>query len=220
MNMEIRNDSIILKGYINGVERESRVLNSPQGKFVEVVKAGVWQRALDKAEDVEFLFNHDADRKLGSIKAGNVELREDNIGLYGEFKITDKEVIGKAHTNKLVGFSFGFKSNKQSYSKNDNGIDKRSLEDITLFEVSLLDNLRTPAYFGTSIIESRSEGNSEEILVEHRFIDSEIEVIEKTEPQDDVQDENNKVVEERDVEQNKIAYELLNKEIEILKLKH
>ncbi|NKF05297.1 HK97 family phage prohead protease [Clostridium gasigenes] len=218
--MEIRNDSIILKGYINGVERESRVLNSPQGKFVEVVKAGVWQRALDKAEDVEFLFNHDADRKLGSIKAGNVELREDNIGLYGEFKITDKEVIGKAHTNKLVGFSFGFKSNKQSYSKNDNGIDKRSLEDITLFEVSLLDNLRTPAYFGTSIIESRSEGNSEEILVEHRFIDSEIEVIEKTEPQDDVQDENNKVVEERDVEQNKIAYELLNKEIEILKLKH
>ena len=53
MKIEIRNNSIVLDGYVNAVCRDSRILPSPHGKFVEQIKATVWERALEKAEDVK-----------------------------------------------------------------------------------------------------------------------------------------------------------------------
>lgn len=172
MQIEIRSDSVIIRGYVNAVERDSRALQTPKGSFVEQVRSGVWHEAIKKNDDIPILLNHNWNRKLGSTK-DNLKLKEDNIGLYAEARILDKDVIEKAKNNKLVGWSFGFKANKQSWGKTDNDMDRRYLDDITLFEVSVLDNTRTPAYYGTSL-EAR---DNEEITIEQRSSNDEIEVI-------------------------------------------
>jgi HK97 family phage prohead protease len=172
MQVEIRSDSVIVKGYVNAVERDSRALPSPKGKFVEQVRSGVWNDAIKKNDNISVLLNHDWNRKLGSTK-DNLTLKEDNIGLYAEARVYDSDVIEKAKNNKLVGWSFGFRANKQSWGKTDADMDRRYLDDIDLFEVSILDDSRTPAYYGTSV-ETR---NNEEIEIEQRFVQDSIEII-------------------------------------------
>ena len=179
MQIEIRSDSIIVRGYVNAVERDSRALQTPKGNFVEQVRSGVWQDAIKKNDDIPILLNHNWSRKLGSTK-DNLKLKEDNIGLYAEARILDKDVIEKAKNDKLVGWSFGFKANKQSWGKTDNDRERRYLDDITLFEVSILDNTRTPAYYGTSL-EAR---DNQEIIIEERSNIDEIEVINTVETRD------------------------------------
>lgn len=172
LNMEIRNNELTIKGYINAVERDSREIPSPQGTFVEQVKAGVWTRSLANKKDISLLLNHDYTRKLGSVSQGNVTLKEDTIGLHAELRTMDAEVVEKARNNKLVGWSFGFNKNKDSWGKTDAGIARRYLEDIDLVEVSLLDDTRIPAYVGTSI-ESR---DNKEVMIEQRFVKDDIEI--------------------------------------------
>ena len=161
MRIEIRNNQAILDGYVNAVCRDSKPLLSPQGLFVEQVKEGVFQRALDKAKDVKLLFNHDEKRELGSIVNGNLQLFEDSIGLRAICTVDDPEVVQKARENRLKGWSFGFYSNKDDW-QNAEPYQRRFIEDMDLLEVSILD--KTPAYNGTSI-ESR---DNKEILTETR----------------------------------------------------
>ncbi|MBY6860808.1 HK97 family phage prohead protease [Clostridium botulinum] len=151
MRIEIRNNKVILDGYVNAVCRDSKPLLSPQGMFVEQIKEGVFQRALNNAKDVKLLFNHKNDRELGSIVQGNLQLFEDSIGLRGIAEISDSEVIEKAEKNELRGWSFGFYVNKDEWIDGE-PYQKRFIEDMELIEVSILDC--TPAYNGTSI-ESR-----------------------------------------------------------------
>ncbi|CUU46170.1 HK97 family phage prohead protease [Clostridium beijerinckii] len=183
MQVEIRSDHVVVRGYVNACERDSRELPSPKGKFVEQVRSGVWQRALERTSDVPVLLNHDWSRKLGSTK-DNLKLKEDNIGLYAEARIYDSDVIEKAKNNKLVGWSFSFIPQKQSWGKTDTDVERRYLEDIILREVSILDNTRTPAYYGTSI-EAR---DNEEVCIEQRFIQDQVEVIplEEEKREDDI----------------------------------
>ena len=59
MQIEIRAENMaIITGYVNVVERESRLLHDSRGAFIEVVKAGTFQKALEKASNVELRFNH------------------------------------------------------------------------------------------------------------------------------------------------------------------
>lgn len=153
MKIEIRGNQVILDGYVNVVSRDSRPLPSSKGQFIEQMVPGVFDKALRKADDVEILFNHKQDRKLGSIQQGNLELFEDSIGLRAKATISDDEVIEKARNNKLKGWSFGFISNMDKWEDKD-GIQKRYVSDIDLIEVSVLD--MTPAYVATSI-EARDE---------------------------------------------------------------
>jgi len=174
MRIEIRNDSVVISGYVTAVERESRVMNSPQGKFVEVVRSKTFQRALESAINIDVLLNHS--KKLGSTTEKTLMLTEDNIGLRAIATITDAETVKKAKANELVGWSFGFQKNKDSWQDGENGVQKRFLEDINLLEVSILDNTKTPAYIGTSI-ESRE---NESILIENRTIEDNIELVDNS----------------------------------------
>lgn len=172
INMEIRNNELTIKGYINAVCRDSREMPSPQGKFVEQVNAGTWTRSLASNKDISLLLNHDWNKKLGSTMQGNVLLKEDNIGLHAELRTIDADTIQKARENRLVGWSFGFNKTKDTWGKTDDGIARRYLEDINLVEVSLLDDTQIPAYIGTSI-ESR---NNQEVMTEQRFFKDDIEM--------------------------------------------
>ena len=73
--------------------------------------------------------------------------------------ITDAEVIEKAKNNKLVGWSFGFYANSDVVDESGE-MTTRSISDMDLIEVSILDDTKSPAYYGTSI-ETRSEGEKE-----------------------------------------------------------
>ena len=111
----------------------------------------MFQRAINKADNVDFLLNHNPNLKLGDIKSG-VKLYEDNIGLKIEADITDKNAIRSYNDNgKFSGFSFGFIANEDSFTVED-GVNVRKLKDIDLIEVSLLEVGYTPAYTGTMIL--------------------------------------------------------------------
>jgi HK97 family phage prohead protease len=144
------------------VGRESRVLPSSRGPFREQIVPKTFERALLKTDDVDLRFNHDENRRLGSTKAGNLQLYEDNIGLRAIATVTDEEVMEKAKAGKLTGWSFGFIDKKPNWQDGADGVQRRFLEDIELLEVSILD--KTPAYIATSI-EARGEEN---VITENR----------------------------------------------------
>lgn len=159
LQIEIRsNNEAVISGYVNAVERDSRIM--PKGKgatavrnFVERVKAGTFDRAIKRGKNIELRFNHG--RIIGDTSS-NLELYEDNIGLYARAVISDTEVIEKAQRKELRGWSFGFIAEGETWDK-EGEIDRRTLEDIDLKEVSILD--KTPAYFGTSVEVRGEESN-------------------------------------------------------------
>lgn len=106
------------------------------------------------------LLNHDANRDLGSTKQGNLELHEDNIGLRAKATITDADVIEKAKHGDLVGWSFGF-SDRDVDTRDEDGMMTRDVKDLDLYEVSILDRSKVPAYDGT-IIQAR-DANGDEV---------------------------------------------------------
>lgn len=161
--MEIRqNDdkSIHIEGYANISNRPSRILRENGKTFMERIACGVFQRALNNSDNVDFLLNHDSDIKLGSTSEGNVILYEDSVGLRIVADVKHPKVI-EAYNNGFSGFSFGFICNKDSFSPFD-GSQLRTVEDMELLEVSLLDSKTTPAYTGVLVsAEKRSVDNME-----------------------------------------------------------
>ena len=160
MQVEVRNDSVFISGYVNAVERLSKPIRETlHGKvrtFLERIKAGVFRTALKRNKNVLVLLNHNNNRVLASTEDGNAILDEDNIGLRAEITITDKEVVQKAREGKLSGWSFGFIANDDVLTTEGND-EIRTVTDMELLEVSILDDTKSPAYYGTSI-EAREGG--------------------------------------------------------------
>ena len=150
MNIRVKGDSVEIDGYVNAVERLSKPLKDRLGDFVERIKAGAFRRALERAEDVRILLNHDYSRDLGGIKDGNLELYEDAIGLHARATITDREVVKQARNGELVGWSFGF-TDRDVDKGEENGITVRNVKDLNLYEVSLINRSKIPAYDGTLV---------------------------------------------------------------------
>jgi HK97 family phage prohead protease len=216
MRIELRSDSVVLDGYVNVTLRESRILPSPRGQFVEEIMPKTFERALMNTDSVDLLFNHDRSRKLGSTKEGNLELREDNVGLRAIATVTDSEVMEKARAGELRGWSFGFSSLKDEWSTKANGMQKRSIEEMDLFEVSVLS--KTPAYIATSI-ESRGEDDS--VLTETRIEDFQAKIEDnssKTEDKTEKQEETKKQEESRKKPEHHY-FDHLENEVILLQLK-
>ena len=82
MEIRVRGDCVEIEGYVNAVERKSKPLMSRMGRFIERICKGAFKRALDRAENVKLLLNHD-DRKIyANTRDGSLKLNEDNIGLH------------------------------------------------------------------------------------------------------------------------------------------
>lgn len=168
MDIEIRSkNEAIVSGYINAVERYSRPLKRFGRKFVEKVKAGVFDDAIKEAERehraIEMLIDHDKKRKVADTLSGSLELREDNIGLYGRAKITDEKTIEELREYKAKGWSFAFHAIKDHFEKKDDELEERELVKVSIPEISLLIH-KTPAYMATSV-EVR---DNEDIEIEYR----------------------------------------------------
>lgn len=177
MRVEIRNDSILIDGYVNAVGRDSRQMHDKKTgeKYVEQIVPGAFKRALTKNE-VKLLLDHDETRELGET-GKNLELHEDAIGLRAKAEITDPEVIQKAREKKLRGWSFGFYERGASEEETKSGIKRRYIEEMELVEVSIIDEKRLPCYTGTSI-ETRAEENE---LLKYDHMEVRAEYVEKQE---------------------------------------
>lgn len=160
MKLTIRNDSVEVSGYVNAVGRDSRPLADASGYFIEQVQPGAFARSLSRKDPV-MLLNHDPSRVL-STKEDGLDVREDAVGLYARATITDPNVVEKARAGKLSGWSFGFVPLKQDEKKAEDGMRHRTLRDIDLREISLLDDTRTPAYIATSVM-TRDDGEEVEV---------------------------------------------------------
>lgn len=192
MKVSIRADSVLIEGYVNAIERDSKPLMSRIGQFIERICKGAFSKALKRNDDVHVLLNHDWTRDLGSTKQGNLELKEDNIGLHARAVITDSDVVQKARQGDLVGWSFGFQDREVEQGM-EKGLPLRSVKDLDLFEVSILDRTKSPAYDGTLIM-ARSEDDTQ--FYGEAFLD-ELEIREEqTEETEEIRNENQPQLEE------------------------
>lgn len=175
MHIEIRNDKVIIDGYVNAVGRDSRpVIVEKRGRVIEQIVPGTFARALKKAKNVKILLNHQENRELGSTKQGNLKLYEDSIGLRAHAEITDSEVIQKAKNKELRGWSFGMFVLHEEYEERADKLPRRLVSDVDLVEVSIIDSRMRPAYAGTSI-EQRAD---EEIIYEQRAREADLDMVE------------------------------------------
>lgn len=202
-------DTKKIGGYINVTERESEILYSKnKGKwFKETMKRGVFERALNKAEDIPLLLQHDWNKRLASTSNKTLSLREDQVGLRFEAEIEDEKLYDEIRNGKINSCSFGFSVITEKIEPVNNRLEKRNVEEINLYEVSLVKN---PAYEG-SIVEARqyeqalkmdeeillnsSEDNTVTITVKN---DEEIRKVDSEENEELKKDENKDKVSSKD----------------------
>ena len=199
MRITIRSESIVIEGYVNAVERNSKPLNERGVKFIERIGAGAFKRALARAKDVRLLLNHNWSKDLGGIKDGTLELEEDNIGLKARAVITDPEVIEDAKRGDLVGWSFGFTDTEDGVTQlrdEESGLPLRKVNDLILSEVSLLNRKKSPAYVGT-LVNVREDGSEERLNISEDNLENEIETIDEAtkEAIEEIREEANEVAE-------------------------
>lgn len=182
MKIIIRSDSVTLEGYVNAVERNSKPLTERGVTFIERIGAGAFKRAIAKAKDIRILLNHNWDKDLGGLKDGNLELEEDSIGLKARAVITDPEVIEDAKKGNLVGWSFGFEDIPDGVKQlrdEETGYPLRKVKDLNLFEVSILNRKKSPAYVGT-LVNVRDDGTEERVNISEDYIEDEVETLDET----------------------------------------
>lgn len=176
-------ESVHLEGYVNAVERESRLLPpsmAPAGKteepFYEVVKTGAFASSLQQRPNVGLMLNHRD--YIGSVGAGDIILQEDAIGLHAEADVTAEPVVLAAKQGKLRGWSFGFADETDTWETGADGVPRRYLSAFDLREVSVL--TETPAYIATTV--SVRDDATDTVTVQYREY---IEPVENAEPNEE-----------------------------------
>lgn len=156
--------SFFVSGYVNETGTWSQTLGK-NTKFIEQITPGAFKRALDRAENIDFLYNHDNEKILASTKSGKLTLREDKRGLYMEATISKtswgKDTYQLIKDGIIQNMSFGFRALKDKVTKGTNGIYERVVHELELTEISAV---RNPAYVQSSI-QARSMEIVEEINI-------------------------------------------------------
>jgi HK97 family phage major capsid protein/HK97 family phage prohead protease len=147
-----KDDSLTVSGYVNKTGQLSEVLGSTK-KFVEKIAKGAFAQAVNNAKEIDFLAEHDSKKILSSTRNGSLQLREDSQGLYMEATIvptsygTDTYELIKSGI--FQNMSFGFRTIRDSWKALGNGLHERTIEEMELFEVSVVKN---PAYSQSTIV--------------------------------------------------------------------
>jgi len=150
---ELRINTIEEKRYIEGHAAVFDSWSETLGgmfPFREKVNRGAFEESLEK-DDIRALFNHDANFVLGRNRAGTLELREDEKGLYVKIIPPDtqmaRDLITSIERGDINQMSFGFSVEEEKCNTED-GIDVRELRKVKLFDVS---PVTFPAYPATDV---------------------------------------------------------------------
>ena len=162
MKMELRmnvseirvdeNNGLFVSGYVNKTEETSNILGHTR-KFIEKISKGAFSKAIESTKgDIDFLAEHDNNRILSSTRNNSLKLYEDEKGLFMEAEITPTSWGRDTYTLIKSGIyrnmSFGFKVIKDKWRKVENDLYERTIDELELFEVSVVKN---PAYSQSSI---------------------------------------------------------------------
>lgn len=133
---ETVDDDLFIEGYFIKFNSETELY---PGVFEEVSPDAV-DTSL-KNNDVRSLFNHDTNLVLGRTGNKTLELRKDDVGLWGRVKINKEDTqamdaYARIKRGDVTGCSFGFYPLKEDMVDRDDGTSKFVIRDIDLFEVS------------------------------------------------------------------------------------
>ena len=126
--------------------------------FTEYVKPGAFKRSLQSRNRMMLLWNHDTSNPLASTRNGSLQMVEDARGLKVTATLPDttlgRDIAELVRTGVVDSMSFGFSVKRDSWSQDGQ---TRYLEDVSLYEVSLVS---TPAYEATAGTVSVRSGDS------------------------------------------------------------
>lgn len=133
---ETVDDDLLVEGYFIKFNSETELY---PGVFEEVSPEAV-DLSL-KGNDIRSLFNHDSNLVLGRTGNKTLELRKDEVGLWGKVKINKEDTqamdaYARIKRGDVTGCSFGFYPIKEDMVARDDGTTKFVIRDIDLFEVS------------------------------------------------------------------------------------
>lgn len=143
--LEVNNDDTSLRvhGIVNKPNEFSHQLGSRR-RFVETIEAGVFQRAIDEAEKIDFLANHDTSLLLASTTNNSLKVYEIDGEVRMEAEIAPTTYGRDIYTLMQHGLcnemSFAFVPKKDRWEKLDDGTYKRYITDMKLFEVTVCRN--------------------------------------------------------------------------------
>ena len=114
----------------------------------DIVIPGAFQKSLSAGRPVRFLYSHDPSQVLGTVQ----ELKEDERGLYGRFKISQTALGKDVHTllkdGALDSFSIGY---LPTDFEHDRKAGVRKLTEVELLEVSVVAMPMNPAAVVTGV---------------------------------------------------------------------
>ena len=129
--------------------------------YVEVVRRGMFRKALANTDNVPFLLEHDGHKLLATTASGNLRVKEDGNGLLSEAKLPDNYLGEYARSlveaGDLKGMSYGVEidpAKDTMLSKMDGVVTRTVMSARKLLDVSLT---WQPAYTATTA-ELRSTG--------------------------------------------------------------
>ena len=146
------------KRYIEGYFAKFGTRYQLWGDAYETVDQGAFH--LERDRDIRALTNHDTTLVLGRTTAGTLELRVDDVGLWGRIEVNenDQDAVNayeRVARRDVTQCSFGFDilDESQEYRK-DEGQTVFHLRDVQLYEVSVC---TFPAYEDTGVAARQAE---------------------------------------------------------------
>lgn len=117
----------------------------------ESIDSKAFNGALD--DDIRALINHETTLVLGRNKAGTLELKIDDKGLWGRIEINEKDqdamnLYARVERGDVNQCSFGFDILEEDTKYNDDGSVHWTIKQVKLYEVSVV---TFPAYEDTSV---------------------------------------------------------------------
>ncbi len=173
MKAEIRADGLHISGYVNVPGRESRPVVTSHGMVNEVIEQRAFQRAIEKAEEIRLMLDHE--KKIASTKEGTLDVYEDAVGLRAEAVVADDETVAAARQGKLKGWSFNMFKVKDEIEERAGKLPLRKVKDFSMTEITLA--LRKKPVYASTSIEVRADDSEE---IELRSGDDEINVLDLT----------------------------------------
>lgn len=136
------------------VFNQETVIESWWSEWREIIAPGAFKKTIQE-NDIRALFNHNPDIVLGRNKAGTLELREDEVGLYTVIRPPDNEwgapVVDAIRRGDITGMSIALSVIKEDVvypEKDSNELMLRTIREAKLYDIS---PVTFPAYEQTDI---------------------------------------------------------------------
>ena len=148
--VEIRADGAHISGYVNVTEKKSKPVITPHGKVIEIIEERAFEKALDRAGNINVTVDHDNTHVYACTDNGTLTLYEDSIGLHADVLITDQSVIDLAKSGEIKGWSFGMYNVIDEMETRADDMQIRHVKALDLDHITLVVK-KNPIYSATSV---------------------------------------------------------------------